>query len=80
MYNISYIYYRIDEDTTVESENISYENDRDINSTENEQHEDNVEIRNKCFFCNKVSICRKGRQIYCRTVTDKTLFLKKIKA
>lgn len=38
-----------------------------------------VKSAKKCFFCEKITIKRKGRQIYCRQIKNKVAFLEKIK-
>ncbi|RVE41875.1 hypothetical protein evm_013483 [Chilo suppressalis] len=53
--------------------------DEDVIDSANLERSNVEKLANACFFCQKITIKRKGRQIYCRTIKNKKAFLEKIK-
>lgn len=53
--------------------------DDDLDSCVSVQSFSNEKNAKMCFFCEKIRIQRKGRQVFCRQIKNKTQFLNKIK-
>lgn len=80
------IYRNIDQSSTLINDETSNIEDLD-NTVEEDNTNCEIDVQSfgddqspkKCFFCKKVNIQRKGRQIYCRKIKNKIPFLEKIK-
>lgn len=70
----------IDETSNIEvSENTVVEDTAEGDCDADVQSFGDDQSAKKCFFCEKINIKRKGRQIYCRKIKNKIPFLEKIK-